>query len=108
MNPTNNPYRPPNEPRVSQSTLPINWKSFCLFNLGILAVLVALAFISFAWAQYQEEIVSQQLGRRFASYDEEFHTVIHPVNGFIVIAVVFAVANLVFLAVRFLNRLGQK
>ncbi len=64
-------------------------------NITIAAALGTLVLISFLWAKYEQAQAAQQVGRRYASYDHEYH--FYPINGLILLALVFVIPNVVLL-----------
>ena len=96
-----NPYQPPTASERLPRNTRVNWKQFGWLNISIGAALVVWVLASFLWAQYEQYQVEQQLGRRYASYDHEYEHHFYPMNGLILLALVFAIPNLALLIVQF-------
>ena len=95
MKESENPYHPP---VAAKRVLGFNWKWLGLLNLAIICSIGALIFCSMLWAKYTEAQIEQQIGRRYASYDAEFVAVIDPIVGLILLFLVFAIPNAIFIA----------
>ena len=66
----------------------------------VAATLVAMVGVSFLWSRIELWQMETQLGRRYATYDHEYTTHFDPFAGLILIATIFAVANLVYFAIK--------
>ena len=99
-----NPYQPPtdSEPLLAQRA--ISGKLFVWLNIAIAATLAILVLFAFLWAKYDEAQMAQQLGNRYVIYDHEYH--VYPVNGIILLALVFGIPNVILLIVKFTRRRG--
>ncbi|MFT5303851.1 MAG: hypothetical protein ACI87E_002093 [Mariniblastus sp.] len=107
MQPTGkNPYRSPRDHKLSSSNKKVDWKSLALLNIATAGILATLILSSFLWNQYERAARQEVLGRRYAVYDVEHNFNVG--NGLIMLAVVFAVANVVFFAVHFSQRLSER
>ena len=95
MNLAENPYQPPDKPEQIRVPKAINWRLFWLLNIGLVGALVTLILAAFLWSRFEQAQVEQQLGGRYATYDHEYEVHVYPINGLIILALVFAVPNLV-------------
>ena len=101
-----NPYHPPTNSESLPTKTSLDWKPFVWLNIANAVALAVVVLISFLWAKYEQAQLAQKLGRRYASYDHEYQ--IYPINGLILLALIFTIPNVVLFIVQFIRRVNAR
>jgi hypothetical protein len=96
MNQSDNPFQSPKNSTTHIHDGGINLRSVALFNVSVLGTLALLVVISLAWSWFQSAQIDQTLGRRYASYDQEYSVHVNWIACAAMIAGIFAIANIGF------------
>ena len=104
MKESENPYHPP---VGAERRLGFSWRWLVILNVAIVSSIGILISASLLWAKYTEAQVDRQIGRRYASYDAEFEVVFDPTAGLVLLALVFAIPNAIFIIAQFRRPRGS-